>query len=214
VKYILRDERSDSAQSGKSLALLRHSACAWVGLRPALGQHTCSEHAALKKWAKGRSTLVEIGVAEGVSARALREGMEADACLYLIDPFHLSRIPILNFMRRVARRAVGDCDHGKVVWLQEFSHDASVSWSQSIDLLFIDGDHAERAIEQDWREWSPFVQPGGVALIHDACLFEGGWTTPEYGPVKFANRFLRHGEAVGWRLAEEVDSLIVLERVR
>jgi predicted O-methyltransferase YrrM len=117
-------------------------------------------------------------------------------------------------MRRVARRTVGDCDRGKVIWLEKLSHEVAVSWSDAIDLLFIDGNHAERAVEQDWRDWSPFVRAGGVALLHDACLFEGGWTTPEYGPVKFASRFLRSGEAVGWRIAEEVDSLIVLARTR
>ena len=30
---------------------LRHSACALVGLRPALAQHTAEEHAAFRKWA-------------------------------------------------------------------------------------------------------------------------------------------------------------------
>lgn len=213
MKYALRDRPGDSTRLEKSVALLRHPAYAWAGLRPALGQHTYAEHSALRKWAKDRSTLVEIGVAEGVSARALREGMGADACLYLIDPFHLSRVQILNFMRRVARRAVADCDHGKVVWLQKFSHELAASWTKSIDLLFIDGDHAERAVEQDWIDWTKFVRPGGVVLLHDACLFEGGWTTPEYGPVKFADRFLRSGDAVGWRMVEEVHSLIVLERI-
>ena len=208
MKYLLRDEVSESGES------LSHPAYAWAGFRPALGQHTRLEHATLKKWANSRSTLVEIGVAEGVSARALRESMAADGCLYLIDPFHLSRVPILNFMRRVARRAVGACNRGKVVWVEEFSRDIADSWREPIDLLFIDGDHAEVAVEQDWMQWSPFVRSGGVALLHDACLFPGGWTTPDYGPVKFANRHLRSGKATGWRLAEEVDSLIVLERTR
>ena len=214
MKYILRDEPTDAGALGKSVESLSHPAYAWAGLRPAMGQHTRAEHACLKKWADGRSTLVEIGVAEGVSARALRENMAVDGRLYLIDPFHLSRVPLLNFMRRVARRAVGACSRGKVIWLEAFSHDIAISWREPIDLLFIDGDHAEPAVEHDWREWSPFVRTGGVALLHDACLFPGGWTTPEYGPVRFANRVLRSGKANGWRVAEEVDSLIVLERTR
>jgi predicted O-methyltransferase YrrM len=212
VKYALRDESDSSGYRQKFVPLIRHPVCAWAGLRPALGQHTSSEHAALKRWAAGRSTLVEIGVAEGVSARALREGMGSDARLHLIDPFHLSRVPKLNFMQRVARRAVRGCDRGKVIWIQKFSHEAVVGWNQLIDLLFIDGDHAEQAVERDWRDWSRFVGPGGVALFHDACLFGGGWTTPEYGPVKFANRLFRSGKTVGWRIAEELDSLLVLER--
>lgn len=208
MKYSVRDE------SGlRPVAKLRHPAWAWGGFRPAAGQHTRREHAALQRWAGGRSTLVEIGVAEGVSARALREGMAAEACLYLIDPFHLSRIPMLNFMKRVARRTVKSCRRGRVVWIQNFSHQAVFDWKRSIDLLFIDGDHAEIAVEQDWRDWSPFLRPGGVALLHDARLFEGGWTTGEYGPVRFANRLFRDGQSDGWRIAEEVDSLLVLEKL-
>jgi len=153
-----------------------------------------------------------MGVAEGVSARALREAMKADARLFLVDPFHLSRVPALNFMKRVAMRNVRAGGPGKVIWIQRFSHEAVVGWNEPIDLLFIDGDHAEEAVERDWREWSPFVRPGGVALFHDACLFQGGWTTAEYGPVRFANRFFRSGKAAGWRIVEEVDSLLVLER--
>jgi predicted O-methyltransferase YrrM len=153
-----------------------------------------------------------MGVAEGVSARALREGMKPDARLFLIDPFHLSRVPALNFMKRVAMRNVRAGRRGKVVWIQKFSHEAVFGWNEPIDLLFIDGDHAEGAVERDWREWSLFVRPGGVALFHDACLFQGGWTTPEYGPVRLANRLFRSGKAAGWRIVEEVDSLLVLER--
>ena len=54
---------------------LRHPIFAWLGIRPVWGQHTAGEHAALKKWATGKSSIVEIGVAEGASAVALREVM-------------------------------------------------------------------------------------------------------------------------------------------
>ena len=212
VKYALRDASGNSMYGDTFVPVLRHPICAWAGLRPALGQHTSAEHAALKRWAGGASTLVEMGVAEGVSARALREAMKADARLFLVDPFHLSRVPALNFMKRVAMRNVRAGGPGKVIWIQRFSHEAVVGWNEPIDLLFIDGDHAEEAVERDWREWSPFVRSGGVALFHDACLFQGGWTTAEYGPVRFANRFFRSGKAAGWRIVEEVDSLLVLER--
>ena len=69
--------------------------------------------------------MVEIGVAEGVSALALREGMAEDGTLYLIDPFHLSRIPALNFIKRVAQRTVAGSARGKVVWIEKFSQDAA-----------------------------------------------------------------------------------------
>jgi predicted O-methyltransferase YrrM len=196
----------------KRIPLLRHPVYAWLGLRPALAQHTAAEHAAFIRWAAGCRSLVEIGVAEGVSALALRQGMAEDGTLYLIDPFHLSRTPILNFMKRAARRAVETSRRGKVVWIEKFSQDAVRSWTDPIDLLLIDGDHAEAAVERDWNDWSRFVEPGGVAIFHDARVFEGGWTTPGYGPVLLVNRLFRNGINPNWSIVEETHSLFVLQR--
>jgi predicted O-methyltransferase YrrM len=191
---------------------LRHSACAFLGLRPALAQHTAAEHAAFRKWADGCKCVVEIGVAEGVSALALREGMAEDGTIYLIDPFHLSRLPILNFIKRVARRTVNGSSRGKAVWIEKFSQEAAKGWNKAIDLLLIDGDHAEAAVERDWRDWSHFVRPGGTVIFHDARIFQNGWTTPDYGPVKFVDRFFRSGGTPEWTIVEEIHSLFVVRR--
>ena len=83
--------------SSKLVTAFPHSVYAWLGLRPFVAQHTAAEHAALQRWATGRKTLAEIGVAEGVSALALREAMSPDGTLYLIDPFHLSRLRAPEF---------------------------------------------------------------------------------------------------------------------
>lgn len=218
MKYLVRRPAGPTAReynlASDVTPFLRHPAFAWLGLRPALGQHTAEEHSLLKRWAAGRKCLVEIGVAEGVSALALREGMTTDACLALIDPFHLSRVPALNFMKRVAHRAIDSCPRGKVVWIEEFSHAAVKSWKDSIDLLLIDGDHSDSAVERDWNDWSRFVSPEGAVIFHDARLFDGGWTTPDYGPVKLIDRLFRSGGARDWSIAEEVHSCIVVTRNR
>jgi hypothetical protein len=216
VKYaVLKLPRVSDAELNydvRHVETLRHPFCAWMGLRPALAQHTAAEHEAMRRWAAGRKTLVEIGVAEGVSAVALREGMAEDATLTLIDPFHLSRYPVLNFMKRVAHRAVSDTSRGKVVWINDFSQEAVRHWTEQIDLILIDGDHAETAVERDWNEWNGFVRPGGVALFHDACLFAGGWTSSGYGPVKLVNRLFREGSVRGWTVVEEIHSLLVVKK--
>jgi len=198
---------------GNALAeRLRHPVYAWLGLRPALAQHTVAEHAAIQRWAAGRSAMVEIGVAEGVSAMALRENMAENGTLYLIDPFHLSRFPALNFMKRAARRAVGSCRRGQVVWIEKFSQDAISSWNLPIDLLLIDGDHSKSAVERDWNDWSRFVQPGGVVIFHDARVFEGGWPALDWGPVRLVNHLFRSAQDPEWTIVEEVHSLLVVER--
>lgn len=198
--------------SDKRVLQFPHPLYAWLGLRPPTAQHTAAEHAALSRCAGGRSVIVEIGVAEGVSALAFREAMAPDGTLYLIDPFHLSRIQMLNFTKRTARRLVASSPRGKVVWRQQFSSEAVRNWNEPIDLLMIDGDHTESMVEKDWDDWSRFVAVGGLVAFHDARLFEGGWTTPGYGPVRVVDRLFRDGKNSNWKIVEEIDSLVVVRR--
>jgi hypothetical protein len=78
----------------------------------------------------------------------------------------------------------------------------------------IDGDHSDSGVQRDWDDWSPFILPRGVVIFHDARIFEGGWTTPEYGPVRFVDRLFRERRTSGWEIVEEVHSIVVLERQR
>lgn len=200
------------AYTDKRVPRLPHPLYAWLGLRPAAAQHTAAEHAAFGRCAQRLSVIVEIGVAEGVSAMAMRQTMAPDGTLYLIDPFHLSRLPALNFTKRTARRAVASSRRGKVVWLEQFSSDAAKTWNRPIDLLVIDGDHAESMVQRDWDEWNRFVLPGGLVAFHDARLFEGGWTDSGYGPLRAVNRLFRSSKDPLWKIVEEVDSLVVIRR--
>lgn len=198
--------------TSKRVKALAHPVYAWLGLRPFVGQHTAAEHAALQRWAQGRKTLVEIGVAEGVSALALREAMSPEGKLYLIDPYHLSRSRSLNFTKRAAHKLVDSCPRGQAIWMEQFSQDVVKNWSAPVDLLVIDGDHSEGGVERDWNDWSPFVNLGGVVIFHDARLFDGGWTSPNYGPVKLVDRVFRAETPSDWKIAEEIHSLLVVER--
>ena len=200
------------AAGGGTHPLLRHPMFAWLGLRPLLGQHTAAEHNALQTWATGRSSLVEIGVAEGASAVALRESMSRGGTLHLIDPFHLSRLQYINATKRAAHRAVGRCRNGRVVWIEKFSADAATDWNGSIDFLFIDGDHSEAGVQRDWDDWHCFVIRGGVVAFHDAAVFAGGWPQPDWGPVRIVDKLFRLRPLDGWRIAEQVDSLVIVER--
>src|SRR5438552_17877795 len=124
------------------------------------GQYTLGEDLALRKWAAGRSRLVEIGVAEGASALGLRESMSPHGTLWLIDPFHLSRRRRINAMKRAAHRAVEGC-RNRVVGIEEFSVEAARNWRHQTDFLFVDGDHSESGVRRDWDDWNEFGVPGG-----------------------------------------------------
>ena len=76
----------------------------------------------------------------------------------------------------------------------------------------IDGDHTESMVQKDWDDWSRFVVPGGLVAFHDARLFEGGWTSPSYGPVRVVDRLFRDGKNSAWEIVEEIDSLVVVKR--
>jgi predicted O-methyltransferase YrrM len=202
----------DVAAGGSMHPLLRHPVFAWLGFRPLLGQHTPAEQNALQTWSAGRSSLVEIGVAEGASAVALRKSMSPSGTLYLIDPFHLSRVRYVNATKRVAHRAVKRCRNGQVVWIEKFSIDAASEWNGPIDFLFIDGDHSEAAVQGDWDDWHRFVIHGGVVAFHDAATFSGGWPQPDWGPVRLVDKLFRSRALVGWRIVHQVDSLVIVER--
>ena len=99
------------------------------------------------------------------------------------------------------------------MWIESFSQDAVREWKQAIDFLLIDRDHREEAVERDWQGWSPFVAENGVVAFHDARLFPSGWSTPDYGPVRFVDRVFRQGTGAGpWQIVDEVDSLVFVSR--
>ena len=204
--------RQNATPERRTHALLRHPVFALLGLRPILGQHTHAEDDALREWAAERSSLVEIGVAEGASAITLRQAMSPKGSLSLIDPFHLSRVQRLNAMKRIAHRAVGGIKNGRVVWINKFSFEAVRSWVDQIDFLFIDGDHSEPEVQRDWDDWHRYVISGGVVAFHDAAIFQGGWPQPNWGPVRVVDRLFRTRTLSGWRIVHEVDSLVVVQR--
>jgi len=190
----------------------KHPFFAWAGMRAPIAQHTQAEHLALQKYAQGRRAVVEIGVAEGASAAGLREAMHPDGVLYLVDPFHLSRVRALNFLLRAAKRAVGGGAGAKTVWIESFSQDAVRGWGLPIDFLMIDGDHREEAVERDWNDWHLFVAHDGIVAFHDARIFANGWTSEDYGPVRFVDRAFRKDELSPWMIVDEVDSLVFVRR--
>lgn len=194
------------------VARMRHPLFAWLGLRPVFVQHTLAEHEALQRWASGQRRVVEIGVAEGGSALALREVMSADGTLHLIDPFHLSRVKWMNCQQRAAMAAVAGSHNGQVAWIQKFSYEAVRDWNEGIDFLFLDGDHEEKAVWEDWESWHRFVAPGGCVAFHDAREFENGWPKATDGPVRVVNALFREKSIFGWTIVEEVDSLVLVER--
>jgi predicted O-methyltransferase YrrM len=197
-----------------ALRFTKHPVFHLAGLRGIIADHSEAEESLLASYAAGRKTLVEIGVAEGASALALRKVADPAGVLYLIDPYPTGRVPGLSLKKICAHRHVGRCGNASVRWIQDYSYNASRSWEGPIDFLFIDGDHSYEACMRDWAEWSRFVAEGGVVAFHDARVFPNGWTADDWGSVRVVNELFRSGQSAGWRIVEEADSLVIVRSVR
>jgi len=54
--------------------------------------------------------------------------------------------------------------------IRGYFSDVAQSWTLPIDILHIDGRHRYEDIREDYAEWSRFVRPGGVVLLHDTTV--------------------------------------------
>ncbi|HYH35829.1 MAG TPA: class I SAM-dependent methyltransferase [Nocardioides sp.] len=81
----------------------------------------------------------------------------------VVDP-ETGRMDTLPFLRRTLTRA-GLEEH--VVAVVGRSTTVAAHWRTPLSLLFIDGGHGAEPAHGDYTAWSPWVQPGGLLVIHD-----------------------------------------------
>jgi predicted O-methyltransferase YrrM len=190
-----------------------------AGLIPPRTMHSPEERALLQRLATGARCVAEIGVYEGSSALALCEVLGPEAELHLIDPFghHPTALPAgWGATEAASRRVVARAARGggpRVVWHVELSEVTGRAWDGgALDLVFIDGDHAEEATRTDWELWHPHVAPGGHVLFHDARASQaGGRGLP--GPTTVVDELFRgDGALPGWSIAAEADRTVAVKR--
>ena len=209
--------RSRAPNRVRDLPTVRAVALA-VGLIPPRPMHSAAEAALLGRLATGARCVVEIGVYEGSSAWVFCDALTADAQLHLIDPFvdesgwalragwrATPAATRLAVWRRARRGGPNPC------WHIARSQDVGRDWhGPQVDLVFIDGDHSPKGCREDWDVWHPHVRPGGAVAFHDARAgLAGGTGSP--GPASVVADLFRVPEPPdGWRIVEEVDSLVVV----
>jgi Methyltransferase domain len=198
------------------------AAAVGLGLIPPRTMHSVQDARVLLEAARGARRVVEIGVYEGSSALALCETLGPDAELHLVDPFgsHPDALPsgwgaTEWATRRTLARAVRGLGAAapSVHWHVALSQEVAVSWSDPVDVVFIDGDHSEAGCELDWSCWHPFVPAGGRVVFHDARAEEPrGRGLP--GPTAVVKRHFRSDEPTpGWEIEAEADRTVVVRRV-
>jgi predicted O-methyltransferase YrrM len=160
--------------------------------------------------------IVEIGSWLGKSSLILAKGLQ-DKCepiLYCIDPFpvdgddlysHLAGtmglLPKEQFIINMKKNRVYD----RIRLLHGYSYDFAASFSDEIDLLFIDGDHTYDSAIRDYADWSPFLKPGGAIVFHDVSDAYPGIVSA-VKEVIFDNP--------SWLVTLQIDSLLVATKVR
>jgi predicted O-methyltransferase YrrM len=194
------------------------------GLIPPRLMHTQAEANVLAALAQGRRNAVEIGVYEGSSAVVLVQSLPPSAVLHLVDPFVDSRGLAAGWRgtawasKRVVARAARARGGPVVRWHVERSQDLGARWSEPVDFVFIDGDHAAESCRADWELFSPWVEPGGVVLFHDARQGKpGGEGLPGEGgvpgPTDLVDELFRGAGAIdGWRVCADAQTLVAVER--
>ncbi len=151
--------------------------------------------------------LVELGSWKGKSSVLFAAGLRGKDSpkLYCIDPFGRDENseyqekyydPLLQgskrtleeiFGRNIKRFGADDI----VRPLKGYSFEFGATWSEPLDLLFIDASHEYEAVLRDFVIWSPFVKPGGVVAFHDVSpqwpgpsqVVRENIVSPAYSPV-------------------------------
>lgn len=168
------------------------------------------------KWSAGKRNIVEIGVFEGASAAIFRRAMSPNGTLHLIDPYIV--VPDSGMTARpwMAKLNLMRSQNGTVKWHKDYSDNVAITWDQSIDLLFIDGDHSYKGTRSDWDKWHGHVAEGGIVMFHDARMGKpdtgewDGWP----GPTKVVDELFRGDDKLpNWKIVEESGSLVVVQRI-
>lgn len=182
---------------------------AWsLGLAAAETQTTASERDCLVRHAGGRRCVVEIGVWHGVTTKCLRAAMDAGGVLTAVDPFPMGRLGF-SAQHVIAHREVAAVPNGTVVWVRSTGAEAARRHSR-VDFVFIDGDHSEQGLLDDWRAWSPLVETGGIVALHDSRS-SADRSIDDAGSVKVTNEVIVPDPR--FVVVETVDTLTVLRRV-
>jgi predicted O-methyltransferase YrrM len=123
------------------------------------------------------TTIVELGVDYGYSsfifAMALEKHNPAGK-IYGIDWFqgdkHAGERDTLKYVTE--RKEMHSLNLLEII-KGDFAEIAK-AWSRPLDILHIDGYHTFEAVQNDFKNWSPFVKNDGVILFHDTAIGQFG----------------------------------------
>lgn len=112
-------------------------------------------------------TVVEIGSHRGRSTLVLATA-RPDVRVVAIDPFIQTRLlPGSSVQRELLENVRQFGVDARVELIATTSRKARATWTEPIDLLWIDGKHDVISLLQDLR-WTRFLAPGAAVFVHDS----------------------------------------------
>lgn len=139
---------------------------------------TVRERIALYDLAKDRNTICEIGSYIGASACCFGQAARgrSDARVLCIDTWQNDAMSEGGRDTWTAFSNNTADYRESITPIRGFSHDVVdqvAGIADSVDLLFIDGDHSYEGVLRDWTEYRRFLKPGSVVVFHDYGWAEG-----------------------------------------
>jgi len=170
-----------------------------------------------------KPVVVEIGSWLGKSSFLLALGLKhrGGGTLYCIDPFNAdgdadsrtayqeiaSTLPV-SLQQKFEQTMKGLRVDSVIKVLPGYSSQFAPSFSEAIDLLFIDGDHQYEGVLRDYREWSPHIKAGGVLAFHDVGQLGN---EPSDGPSRVVTEEVLKNAST-WTDFNQIDSLFVARK--
>ena len=182
-----------------------------LGIEKPETQTTANERKAIKKYATNAMLAVEIGVFEGVNTVIIAEALHPEGKLFGIDPFFKGRLGIC-YHEKITRNAIsrGRLQH-KIKLLSLLSYNAVDEVTESIDFIFIDGDHTYDGFIRDWNDWSGKVKINGIIALHDTAEPAHDPSVKNLGSYRYFNEHVKSDNR--FQVIETVDSLNVLKKI-
>lgn len=110
-------------------------------------------------------TIVEVGSYRGRSAAAWYQGIEGRGELYCVDPWNTEYPEGRPADYEIFKEQMAMMGYEPIVLRMTSVMAASLFGNDSLDLVFIDGNHREIGLDVD--TWLPKVKPGGILCGHD-----------------------------------------------
>jgi predicted O-methyltransferase YrrM len=173
-------------------------------------QTTEAERELLCSFLLGKKHVVEIGVFEGYTTRILAEQSDVDAMIYGIDPFFPGNLGVC-WSEQIARKYNDQyLMNGKLNFIPKLSTEVGSDIPNSVDFVFIDGDHTLAGITADWGYWTNRLISGGIIALHDSVQSPDIHSDFTLGSIQYFESHIRHD--VRFELMCQKDSLSVLRK--